>query len=388
MVHLESQSRWGLLDRIGDGQGQGVLLGSGRLFWWAIWLVFLANPIGDIVAGRYNGGLALAAWLSLGIFAGLYLASGRNAFRRYVEAERARRLGPYVGLMVFTLLIAPMFGPTWAELTIYLGVATGATLGVAAAVPVLGLLAAYDLGWAATGASSLGSAGFGAFMTVALGASMMLIRQCAILIVDLREARADLARLAVDAERLRFARDLHDGLGHSISVIALQAQVARRVMTSDPAAASSALVEVERVSHESLAALREMVTGYRQPRLDDELAGARDVLAAAGIGVEIVRLDDPLPESSDRLLAWAVREGVTNVLRHSRAHACRIIIERDPGFWRLELSDDGVGGTGASNGSGVAGLRERMSAVGGDVSAGPAPGGGFRLSVQLPVRPA
>ena len=388
MVDLESRSGNGFLDRIADGRGQGVLLGSGRLFWWAIWLVFLANPIGDIVAGRYIGGWAVAAWLSLGIFAGLYLATGRNAFRRYADAERAGRLWPYASLVAFTLLSAPVFGPSWAELTIYLGVATGATLGVAVAVPILGLLAIYDLGWAATGASSLGSAGFTAFMTVALGASMMLIRQCAVLIVDLREARADLARLAVDAERLRFARDLHDGLGHSLSVIALQAQVARRLMTSDPAAASAALVEVERVSHESLAGLRETVTGYRQPRLADELAGAQDVLAAAGISLEIVRPDDPLPESSDGLLAWAVREGVTNVLRHSRAHACRIVIEQDSGTYRLELSDDGDGGTSASAGSGLAGLGERMSMAGGDVAAGPEPGGGFRLSVRLPVRPA
>jgi two-component system sensor histidine kinase DesK len=225
-------------------------------------------------------------------------------------------------------------------------------------------------------------------MTVALGASMILIRQCAVLIVDLREARADLARLAVDAERLRFARDLHDGLGHSLSVIALQAQVARRLMTSDPAAASASLVEVERVSHESLAALRETVSGYRQPRLADELEGARDVLAAAGIELEIVRQDDPLPESSDRLLAWAVREGVTNVLRHSRAHACRIVIDQDDRTYRLELCDDGIGGSAASAGSGLAGLRERMSMGGGEVVAGPEPGGGFRLSVRLPVGPA
>ena len=388
MLHLESRSGTGFLGRIAAGNGQGVLLGSGRLFWWAIWLVFLANPIGDIVAGSYSGGLVVAAWLSLGIFAGLYLATGRNAFRRYSDAERARKVWPYLGLMAFTLVIAPVFGPSWSELTIYLGVATGATLGVAAAIPILGLLAAYDLGWAATGAASLGSAGFGAFMTVALGASMILIRQCAILIVDLREARADLGRLAVDAERLRIARDLHDGLGHSISVIALQAQVARRLMTSDPAAASAALVEVERVSHESLGALRETVTGYRQPRLADELAGARDVLGAAGIGLEIVGPDVALPEATDQLLAWAVREGVTNVLRHSRARACRIVIDQDPRSYRLELSDDGVGRTVSSNGSGLAGLRERMAVAGGDVAAGPAPAGGFRLSVRLPVGPA
>jgi hypothetical protein len=151
MVHRESRSGDGFLDRIADGPEQGVLLGSGRLFWWAIWLIFLANPIGDILADRYIGGLAVAAWLSLAIFVGLYLATGRNAFRPYAEAERTRRLWPYVSLMAFTLLSAPVFGPSWAELTIYLGVATGASLGVAVAVPTLGLLAVYDLGWAAAG---------------------------------------------------------------------------------------------------------------------------------------------------------------------------------------------------------------------------------------------
>ncbi|MBJ7609044.1 MAG: hypothetical protein JF887_06390 [Candidatus Dormibacteraeota bacterium] len=215
---------------------------------------------------------------------------------------------------------------------------------------------------------------------------MFLVRRLLLLLVDLRTAREEVARLAVSEERLRFSRDLHDVLGHSLSVIALKTQVARRLMGPDPQAAEAALSDVERVAHESLASVREMVTGYRQRSLDDELRSAEEVLGAAGITLEIAGGSTTLAAESDGLLAWAVREGVTNVLRHSRAHHCRIAIVLDDSAVRLDMSDDGVGADGHTGGTGLRGLRERMAEAGGALDTGPGPdGGGFALRVRLPA---
>jgi len=228
-------------------------------------------------------------------------------------------------------------------------------------------------------------------MTVALGVTVIFYRAVVWLMIERRRAREEIAHLAVAEERLRFSRDLHDVLGHSLSVIALKSQVARRLIDRDPVAARTSLEELEAVAHESLAAVREMVTGYRQRSLAEELRNADEILTAAGIRVELPGDWLPPAAPADGLLAWAVREGVTNLLRHSRAESCRISIGSDAGRICLEITDNGLGPRGgaesaaaAQGGSGLSGLRERMSAAGGTVEAGAAPGGGFRLRVEVP----
>ena len=127
-----------------------------------------------------------------------------------------------------------------------------------------------------------------------------------------------------------------------------------------------------------------MVTGYRQRSLADELQGARDVLDAAGIAFEVTRDSAVPPAPVDSLLAWTVREGVTNVLRHSRAHHCEISLEASNGGFTVAIVDDGVGGVASAGGSGLHGLRERVGAAGGRVEAGPGERGGFRLQAYVP----
>ena len=146
---------------------------------------------------------------------------------------------------------------------------------------------------------------------------------------ELQAARRELARLAVAEERARIARDLHDTLGHSLSVIALKSELARRVLPDDPERAAAEIGDVERVAREALASVRDTVSGYRQPTLAMELAGAREALTAAGIDGDVEPAPDGLPREVDAVLGWAVREGVTNVLRHSdaaRAHI-RVIVD-------------------------------------------------------------
>ena len=141
---------------------------------------------------------------------------------------------------------------------------------------------------------------------------------------ELRRARQELAELAVAEERTRIARDLHDTLGHSLSLIALKSELARRVLPDDPARAEAEIGDVERVAREALASVRETVSGYRQPSLAIELAGARAALSAAGIEGDVEPAPEGLPPEVDAVLGWAVREGVTNVLRHSDAGRARI----------------------------------------------------------------
>lgn len=194
-----------------------------------------------------------------------------------------------------------------------------------------------------------------------------------------RAAQAESA-LAVETERGRFARDLHDVVGHSLSVVALKAGLARRMLTVDPAAAAVELEEVERLARDALDDVRRAVAGYREMSLPGELATARAILEAAGIEADIPMTAEVVPSALRELFAWSIREGVTNVVRHSQAHRCRIeLAERS-----VTVEDDGVGafvGTPTIGGSGLAGLRERAAAAGAVVTTGPVGERGHRLTV-------
>ena len=209
-------------------------------------------------------------------------------------------------------------------------------------------------------------------------------------VAELRAAREELARLAVAEERLRFARDLHDLLGHSLSLITLKSELAGRLITAAPERAAREIGEAEQVARRALREVREAVAGYRQPTLGDELRGAGEMLAAVGIACRIEHNTGPLPQALENLLAWVVREGTTNVIRHSRARNCAILIawaDEAQVAIRAEVSDDGRGaGSGDPiGGSGLAGLAERVAAVArATFEAGPLPSGGFRLGVVVP----
>jgi len=229
----------------------------------------------------------------------------------------------------------------------------------------------------------------------------------------LRRTRAELVRAAADEERLRIARDLHDLLGHSLSLITLKAELAGRLVATDPDRAAREIGDLESVARHSLSDVRAAVAGYRQPDLAGELAAARQLLDAAGIAAEIVPADaGPLPQEVDSVLAWAVREGATNVVRHSRATRASITISVTAAAAGAEIRDNGPAAAAAGPrlspaaatrspgqdrlpglarsqpelaGSGLAGLAERVRALGGQVAAGAADGRGFLLRVTVPL---
>jgi two-component system, NarL family, sensor histidine kinase DesK len=198
----------------------------------------------------------------------------------------------------------------------------------------------------------------------------------------LREARAELAERAVADERLRFARDLHDLLGHSLSLIALKAELAGKLLPARTADAQAEVEQIRELTRSALTQVREAVDGYRQPTLPSELAGAKVALEAAGIALRVDAPDAPLDPEVEAVLAWAVREGATNAIRHSGARHAEITVR--PGL--LEIADDGTGAPRVERGGhGLTGLRERVQSIGGTVEAGVGPAGGFRLVVRVPA---
>jgi two-component system sensor histidine kinase DesK len=194
----------------------------------------------------------------------------------------------------------------------------------------------------------------------------------------LADARAELARLTAENERSRIARDLHDLLGHSLTTITVKAGLAHRLGKTDPQRALDEIAEVEALARQSLSDVRAAVSNYRDVTLAGELATGREVLRAAGIVADLPRAVDVVDPSNQELFGWVVREGVTNVVRHAHASSCAVRLSAS----EVEIVDDGVG-VPSDPGNGLAGLRERVAAVGGTVDAGPLQPRGWRLRVSL-----
>jgi two-component system sensor histidine kinase DesK len=226
-----------------------------------------------------------------------------------------------------------------------------------------------------------------------LGLDMIGVARLTAALRELHAARDELARQAVMEERLRLARDLHDLLGHTLSLITLKSELAGRLMEKEPARAAQEIREIEREARQALREVREAVAGYRQPTLHSELDGARQILEAAGSICTVEHTAGVLPPVIDAVLAWAVREGVTNVIRHSRAQRCIIRVSSETGRACVEVINDGYREqehvpVHPQVNSGLAGLTERVNAYRGFIEAGPRlfeGNPGFRLWVELPI---
>ncbi|MCW3814098.1 sensor histidine kinase [Micromonospora sp. DR5-3] len=201
---------------------------------------------------------------------------------------------------------------------------------------------------------------------------------------ELQAAQQEIHRLAVAEERARTARDLHDILGHSLTVVAVKAELAGRLLELDPARAATEIADVERLARQALADVRGTVGAYRGVSLKTELAGAHSALAAAGIVAALPETVPSLPAERDELFGWTVREGVTNVVRHSGARRCEIRVSPAA----VEVRDDGRGPVGepGAAGHGLVGLRERARRLDATVTVGRPPDSrGFLLRVALPA---
>lgn len=202
----------------------------------------------------------------------------------------------------------------------------------------------------------------------------------------LRRADEEIERLATLAERERIARDLHDLLGHTLSVIVVKAELAERLAEGEPARAREEMRDVERIGRDALSEVRAAVAGYRAQGLRGELEGARRALDAGAVEATVETELPALPIAIESALAFALRESVTNVVRHAGAQKARIRIGVEHASVVLEVTDDGRGGS-KTEGAGLTGMRERITALGGTVQRDGASGTRIRVTLPLEVTP-
>jgi two-component system, NarL family, sensor histidine kinase DesK len=380
----------------------GRPLGGPRLLGGFIWVLFIVFPVLNALGSGgkpHNHGLVVGGAI---LFVAAYVWLVLSWRWRTKLEERAVVL--FVIMLAVAAALTAFQDPGWGFLFTYCAACAGligsSSAGFLAVILCSGLAAACTL----LGNGSAGAAlGFAA-SSAGIGLLMRLMRDLRTRNRELTEARAELAQLAVAQERERFARDLHDLLGHTMSVIALKAELAGRLLHDRPEQAAKEVADVESVARQALGEVREAVSGYRQPTLDGELEGARMALSAAGIETSVQRPEVSIDPAAEAVLAWAVREGATNVIRHSGATRCAMKISAGLGTTTLEVVDDGGGargsgsgpdgsgssdaGPGSANGRGsghgLAGLAERARTVAGRVEAGRLPQGGFRLEVRVP----
>ncbi len=199
----------------------------------------------------------------------------------------------------------------------------------------------------------------------------------------LRMAQAEIERIAKLAERERIARDVHDLLGHTLSVVVLKSELAQKLMSRDPSRARQEMSEVERIARQGLAEVREAITGYRSSGLAAEIEHVRDTLTAAGIDATVEGRPAALAPAQETALSLALREAATNVIRHAGATRCHIRFYAQDGSALMEVQDDGRGGD-APFGHGLTGMRERIQALGGALRR--ETDRGTRLLIQLPMK--
>jgi two-component system sensor histidine kinase DesK len=199
----------------------------------------------------------------------------------------------------------------------------------------------------------------------------------------LRAARKDAERLAAVAERERIARDLHDILGHTLSVIVIKSELAAKLADRDPQRAAAEIRDVEQISRQALKEVREAIHGYRGERMEQEIETGRKALAAAGVTLQAELAPLGVEPAAEQALALAVREALTNVLRHARARHCDVRVERTDAAVRVVVQDDGIGGR-EHEGAGLLGMRTRLAALGGEVRRDGTRG--TRIELLIPVR--
>jgi two-component system sensor histidine kinase DesK len=358
-----------------------------RLLWMASGLVYLVIwPLGDLFRHGHSTTQIVAGVLALLSFIGLMVALmiSNNPW----HGGTTRRTWILLGVITAVTICYPLvLGVNWAGLPIYLGVAYAMTLPPSWAARGVMAVAALTLALCLVLRTAGPTTALLTFETATIGMLVLAFRGSRLLIVQLQEARGEVARLAAGEERLRIARDLHDLLGHTLSLIVLKSEVAARLADRDPAKSLGEVKDIEAVARQALTDVREAVSGYRQRNLTDELDNARGVLTAAGVDLTITTSGTPLPDPLDGLFGWAVREGVTNIVRHARARNATITMSPRNGTAVLELTDDGVGGAPGGAGNGLTGLGERVARSGGTMDSGPGARGGFRLTVRAPLRP-
>jgi len=343
----------------------------------AIWLVFLMFPLTSAFAVETSW-----VWRSLAIgailaFAGVYVYGfiriGRTETWAQVNRFGWRCLAVLLSLTLATSLVIGInalgmvtFLIAFAMFSLPLAAALGiGVVGIAVAV-----LVPLAMG-------VLGETWFFIPILVMVGVATAVVRVLEQRGIEHQEIAGEMALVA---ERERVARDVHDVLGHSLTVVTIKAELAQRLVDSDPERAKAELAQIQSLTREALAEIRATVAGLRLARLGDELTSAGAALADAGLSGQLPADPSVVDPRHRIVLAWVLRETVTNVVRHSGATSCAVAI----GPRTMSVTDNGRGCSGRPEGNGLRGLRERVAAAGGTLVVGPGPGGqGTTVRVEL-----
>lgn len=346
--------------------------GSWFDFVWLVYSVFFI--FGPLQEGTRRG------WIRFGILYGLFLV----CYAGIVRARGRRQAHIFLGAMA-------VLGFAWFPFN---GGAAGAIIYVAAFAPFvvetlttcLILFAAINLGVIAEGLCfhvNAWSWGIVVLMSLAVGAGNLFAAQRMRANVKLGMAREEIEHLAKVAERERIARDLHDVLGHTLSLVVLKSELAGKLVERDPTRASTEIAEVEQIARTALAEVREAIRGYRAEGLAAEIERARTTLDAAGVRLECSSAPGKMLPGEETVMSLVLREAVTNIVRHAHAKVCHVAFEDGGSERRLTVEDDGRGGI-RNEGSGLRGMRERVESLGGSVNV--ESGGSTRITIRIPRR--
>jgi two-component system sensor histidine kinase DesK len=345
-----------------------------RIPWEAYaWLIYSLMFVGTAIAMPFTAQQKAVMLASFVIFLPLYFAG---------YLMRGAKIVAIIAVFDIIAIINTPWNPSAASFFIYGSafVANGfdspTAMRVLAVQVLVGTIAPYLQGmpWWYYMASTVISALIGAITIQARARDEANAR--------LRLAQEEVERLAKLAERERIARDMHDLLGHTLSVVVLKTELAQKLMPRDPDRAMQEIAEVERIARHGLAEVREAITGYRSSGLAAEIEHVRDTLTTAGIETTIEARAIKLAPAQETALSMALREAATNVIRHAAAKTCRIKFYAQDGSALMEVEDDGRGSD-APFGNGLTGMRERIHALGGELMK--ESDRGTRLSIRLPL---
>lgn len=361
-----------------------MLVGLATLVTFSTVLLFF--PVRDLLSGRLALGLVPVGAAGLALAVGLHVWVGVQVCRTGALDPRA----PSVAMaesVIFVLLLLTMNGQDWTAVPLFglsdlLLVTAGRTrlLWVGTVVTACALLTARILDGAALATNLLDFLLVTAFWYGMVG----LVRAAR----ELDATRAELAHAAIGVERLRVARDLHDTLGHSITVALVKLELAERLGKREASRGLAETVEAKDLLRSAMQELQAVVVGMRDMSLRREVDSAASVLESAGIAVVASVAGDELTGEVADAACWVIREATTNVLRHSSATRCHITLDCSDGMLALQIANDGVaapnGSTPRSVGKGIVGMRERMAAVGGSLTSGLDAAGDFVLRTSAP----
>ncbi len=367
-----SAGRWSLKLRPLRSVIQDRDHGWGPLLWVLYLGFFFVQPVVDHVSRKLWAFDALGAAIFLVLYWGIFLLERP---RPLVHVGGMVLLGvlylPYNAggctFFIFAAAMVPFLVDTQARAIAGLG----AIAAVAAVEGFFLPMSNWERFWAAV-------------FPVFIGAGNVFFAERNRMNRKLRKANEEIENLAKVAERERIARDLHDVLGHTLSVITLKSELAGKLIERDPQRAGKEIREVEQISRQALSDVRDAIRGYRSQGLVAELAQAKTTLETAGLTVQCdAATTMKLPAVQESVLSLAVREAVTNVVRHAQARTCRMRLEQQNGSCRLEIHDDGCGSSNGE-GNGLRGMRERVEMLGGTLHRNTE--AGTRIIITLPLK--